>query len=66
MESEIGNSKTSIRHTSTDLADELAKKEKSISQLVYDRDFYKRLYDQTWDEKNAYKRMLESTKKAPQ
>jgi chromosome segregation ATPase len=66
MESEIENSKGNISPSSRDLADELARKEKSISHLVYDRDHYKRMYDQTWEEKNAYKKMLESTKKASQ
>jgi glycine cleavage system pyridoxal-binding protein P len=63
METEI---KVQKSNTSTDLADDLARREKTISRLVSDRDFYKRLYDQAWDEKVAYKRMLEETKKAAQ
>ncbi|MEN9610967.1 MAG: hypothetical protein RLZZ628_1781 [Bacteroidota bacterium] len=58
---------SSVRATEGDPAGEVERLKETAKKLVWDRDHYKSLWDKTWDEKNAYKKLYEeATKKAPQ
>jgi hypothetical protein len=58
---------SSVRATEEDHDVEVKRLKETAKSLVWDRDRYKSLWDKTWDEKNAYKKLYEeATKKAPQ